>query len=78
MAGISYTTLVTQIRNYTETDSNVLTTDILENIILNSQYRIMRDLPIDADRKQQLGNFAEEQETINAHVGCLFIVGKTV
>ena len=26
MAGISYTTLVTQIRNYTETDSNVLTT----------------------------------------------------
>ena len=31
MAGISYSTLVTQIRNYTETDSNVLTTDILEN-----------------------------------------------
>ena len=56
MAGISYTTLVTQIRNYTETDSNVLTTDILENIILNAQYRIMRDIPIDADRKQQLGN----------------------
>jgi hypothetical protein len=24
MAGISYSTLVTQIRNYTETDSNVL------------------------------------------------------
>ncbi len=28
MAGISYSGLVTQIRNYTETDSNVLTTDI--------------------------------------------------
>ena len=76
MAGISYTTLVTQIRNYTETDSNVLTTDILENIILNAQYRIMRDVPIDADRKQQLGNFAVAgQESINAPAGCLFIRG---
>ena len=62
MAGISYDTLVTQIRNYTETDSNVLTTDILENIILNSQYRILRDVPIDADRKQQTINLVAGQE----------------
>ena len=73
MAVISYDTLVTQIRNYTETDSNVLTTDILENIILNAQYRIMRDVPIDADRKEQLANFVAGQETINAPAGCLFI-----
>ena len=56
MAGLSYSGLITQIRNYTETDSNVLTTDILENIILNSQYRIFRDVPIDAERRQQTGN----------------------
>ena len=56
MAGISYSTLVTQIRNYTEVDSNVLTTDQLENIILNAQYRIMRDVPIDADKKQHCWN----------------------
>ena len=62
MAGISYSDLVTQIRNYTETDSNVLTTAILENIILNSQYRIMRDIPIDADRLQQEGNLVTGQE----------------
>ena len=73
MAGISYTTLVTQIRNYTEVDSNVLTTDILENIILNAQYKIMRDIPIDADRKQQTGNLVVGQETINAPGGALFI-----
>ena len=73
MAGISYDTLVTQIRNYTEVDSNVLTTDILENIILNAQYRIMRDVPIDADKKQQLGNFVAGQESINAPAGCLFV-----
>ena len=75
MAGLSYSTLITQIRNYTEVDSNVLTTDILENIILNAQYRIMRDIPIDADKKQQLGNFAAGQESINAPAGCLFVRG---
>ena len=75
MAGISYTTLVTQIRNYTEVDSNVLSTDQLENIILNAQYRIMRDIPIDADRKQQSGNLVTGQESINAPGGSLFIRG---
>jgi hypothetical protein len=75
MAGISYSTLVTQIRNYTEVDSNVFTADQLENIILNAQYRIMRDVPIDADRKQQTGNLVTGQESINAPAGSLFIRG---
>ena len=73
MAGISYSGLITQIRNYTEVDSNVLSADQLENIILNAQYRIMRDVPIDADRKQQTGNLVTGQETINAPGGALFI-----
>jgi hypothetical protein len=73
MAGLSYSGLVTQIRNYTETDSNVLTTDILENIILNAQYRIMRDIPIDADRKQQTGSMVVGQDQFNAPAGCLFV-----
>ena len=73
MAGLSYSGLITQIRNYTEVDSNVLTADQLENIILNAQYRIMRDVPIDADRKQQTGNLVTGQETINAPGGALFI-----
>ena len=73
MAGLSYDDLVTNIRNYTEVDANVLTTAILENIILNAQYRIMRDIPIDADKKQQQGNLVTGQETINAPAGCLYI-----
>ena len=56
MAGLSASGLKTQILSYTETDSNVLTDAVLENIILNAQYRIFRDVPIDADRKQQSGN----------------------
>jgi hypothetical protein len=54
MAGLSASGLKTQIKSYTETDSNVLTDAVLENIILNAQYRIFRDVPIDADRKQQV------------------------
>ena len=75
MPGISASGLKTQIKSYTETDSNVLTNDVLENIILNAQYRIFRDVPIDADKKQQLGNFVAGQESINAPAGCLFVRG---
>ena len=53
MSGISATTLKTMIKDYTEVGDTVLTSDILENIILNAQQRIMYDVPIDADRKQQ-------------------------
>ena len=73
MAGLSASGLKTQIRSYTETDSNVLTDAVLENIILNAQYRIMRDVPIDADRKQQIGSFVVGQDQVNAPAGCLFI-----
>ena len=73
MAGLSASGLKTQIRSYTEVDSTVLSDSVLENIILNAQYRIFRDVPIDADRKQQLGNFVAGQESINAPAGCLFV-----
>ena len=75
MAGLSASGLKAQIRSYTETDSNVLTDAVLENIILNAQYRIFRDVPIDADRKQQIGNLVTGQETINAPAGSVFIRG---
>jgi len=75
MAGLSASGLKTQIRSYTEVDSNVLTDAVLENIILNAQYRIFRDVPIDADRKQQIGNLITGQESINAPAGAVFIRG---
>ena len=75
MAGLSASGLKTQIRSYTETDSNVLSDSVLENIILNSQYRIFRDVPIDAERRQQTGNLVAGQESINAPAGALFIRG---
>ena len=67
MAGLSASGLKTQIKSYTETDSNVLTDAVLENIILNAQYRIMRDVPIDADRKQQSVNLVPGQDLSNVN-----------
>ena len=75
MAGLSASGLKTQIKSYTEVDSTVLSDSVLENIILNAQYRIFRDVPIDADRKQQTGNLVAGQETINAPAGAVFIRG---
>ena len=75
MAGLSASGLKTQIRSYTEVDSNVLSDSVLENIILNAQYRIFREGPIDADRKQQTGSLVAGQETINCPAGAVFIRG---
>ena len=78
MSGISYTTLVTMIRNYTEVGDTVLTTAVLENLILNAQQRIMMEVPIDSDRKAQTGNLVVGQTTINCPAGALFIRGVQV
>jgi len=75
MAGYNYANLVTAIRNWTEVDSNVLTAAILNEIIEQAEYRLLRDLPIDADRKQQEGNLVTGQQYINCPAGCLFTRG---
>ena len=78
MSGISYNTLVTQIRNYTEVDSNVFTTDVLESFILNAQQRIMMDLPMDSDRFVDQGTMATDVNNIRVPGGALFIRGVEV
>ena len=78
MSGISYDTLVTQIKNYTEVDSNVFTTDQLENFILNAQQRIMLDLPMDSDRFVEQGTMATDVNNIRVPAGSLFVRGVEV
>ena len=73
MAGLSASGLKTQIRSYTEVDSTVLSDSVLENIILNAQYRIFRDVPIDADRKTSTGNFTAGTGTVTVPAGAVFI-----
>jgi len=75
MAGYTLSALESDIRSYTEVDSNVLTGAILGRFIENAEFRMLRDVPIDADRKQQAGNLVTGQQTINCPAGCLFTRG---
>ena len=51
MAGFTYATLTTAIRDYSEVDSNVFTATIIDQFIMNSEYRIAYDIPMDSDRR---------------------------
>ena len=50
----TYAELVDQIRAYTETDSNVLTTTIVNDFIANAENRIFREVDLDAFRSYQI------------------------
>ena len=53
----TYTELVTQIRDYTETDSNVLSSTIIDDFIEHTENRILRDLDIPIFTSHQYSNF---------------------
>ena len=53
----TYTELVTQIRDYTETDDNVLTSTIINDFIEHTENRILRDLDIPVFTSHQYSNF---------------------
>jgi len=78
MAGISYSDLRTNIRNYTEVTSTVLSDSIIENLVLNAEYRIFRDIPTDAYRKIAQDNLVASQEHANVPAGSLFVRGVQV
>ena len=54
MAGFTYATLTTAIQTYTEVDTNVLTATITDQFIDNAEMKILRDVPLDAYKKQKL------------------------
>jgi hypothetical protein len=78
MSGFTYATLTTAIQNYTEVDSNVLTSTITDEFIENAEFRILRDVPIDAYKKQSIGNLVTGQTTINVPAKTLFVKGVQV
>ena len=78
MSGFTYATLTTAIQNYTEVDSNVLTSTITDEFIENAEFRILRDIPLDAYKKQSVGNLVTGQNTINVPAKTLFVKGVQV
>ena len=75
MAGFTYSTLTTAIQNYTDVGTGVLSSTITDQFIDNTELRIQRDIPIDADRKEVLGNLVASKDNINVPAGTLFVKG---
>ena len=75
MAGFTYATLTTAIHNYTEVGTTVLTSTITDQFIDNAETRIMRDVPIDANRASATDNMVANQEHINVPAGALVVRG---
>ena len=78
MAGFTYSTLTTAIQNYTEVGTGVLSSTITDQFIDNSELRIQRDVPIDADRKEVIGNLVASKDNVYAPAGTLFVRGLQV
>ena len=53
----TYTELVQQIRDYTETSSDVLTDTIVNDIIEHTENKILRDIDLPVFRSYQYSNF---------------------
>ena len=75
MAGFTYSTLTTAIQNYTEVGTSVLSSTITDQFIDNSELRIQREIPIDADRKEMLGNLTASKDNVYTPAGTLFVRG---
>ena len=78
MAGFTYSTLTTAIQNYTEVGTSVLSSTITDQFIDNSELRIQREIPTDADRREVVGNLVASKDNIYAPAGTLFIRGLQV
>ena len=78
MAGYNLSNLQTDIRNYTEVDSNVFTTAILNRFIENAEYKIAYDIPMDSDRFVDQGAMATDVNNIRVPAGTLFVRGVEV
>jgi len=78
MAGFTYSTLTTAIQNYTEVGTGVLSSTITDQFIDISELRIQREIPIDADRKEMIGNLTASKDNVYSPAGTLFVRGLQV
>ena len=69
----SYSDLTTDIRNWTEVDSNVFTAAVINGFLRNAEHRINLDLPMDSDRVMAQGQFVTDFNSITVPAGTLFV-----
>jgi hypothetical protein len=68
---ISYSNFLTQVRNYTEVDSNVLSDTILDQFIRNTELDIAGKVDYDDIRKYATSSFTSGNRAVSV---CLTIV----
>ena len=70
---MTYSELVTKIRDYTEVDSNVFTSTIINGFIENAEFRILRDVDSDNNRKYATSSVVITQKYFTVPDNCLII-----
>jgi hypothetical protein len=70
---MTYFELVQKIRDYTEVDSNVLTDTIVNGIIENAEFRILRDVDSDNNRRYATANLVANQRFIDVPENLLVV-----
>lgn len=70
---MTYSELVTKIRDYTEVDSNVFTSTIINGFIQDAEFRILRDVDSDNNRQYATTNIVINQKYFNTPSDLLII-----
>jgi hypothetical protein len=70
---MTYAELLQKIRDYTEVSSNVLTDNILNGIIENVEFKILRDVDSDNNRRYDTANLITSDRFINRPAGLLIV-----
>jgi hypothetical protein len=70
---MTYAELVQKIRDYTEVDSNVLTSTIVDGFIENAEYRIFRDVDSDNNKRYATSNLIVNQRFVQTPDNALVI-----
>jgi hypothetical protein len=70
---MTYAELVQKIRDYTEVDSNVFTSTIVDGFIENAEFRILRDVDSDNNRRYATANLAASSRFIDVPDNLLVI-----
>ena len=63
---MTYNELVTNIRNYTEVDSNVFTNAVINTFITMAENRILRDIDLDYFKKEMTGTLTTGNKFLGA------------
>ena len=70
---MTYTELVQKIRDYTEVDANVLSSTIIDGFIENAEFKILREVDSDNNRRYATANLITSDRFISRPAGLLIV-----